>query len=52
MVSWAVAKGMRMTFSAHTHPSAGEHGVIVTGVDPTGIIAADQGFELGDVILR
>jgi serine protease Do len=30
---------------------AGEQGVIVTGVDPTGL-AADQGLELGDVILE
>jgi serine protease Do len=29
----------------------GEQGVIVTGVDPTGL-AADQGLELGDVILE
>jgi serine protease Do len=30
---------------------AGEQGVLVTGVDPTGL-AADQGLELGDVILE
>jgi serine protease Do len=30
---------------------AGEQGVMVTGVDPTGL-AADQGLELGDVILE
>src|SRR5262245_49660826 len=30
---------------------AGEQGVIVTGVDPTGL-GADQGLELGDVILE
>jgi len=30
---------------------AGEPGVIVIGVDPTGL-AADQGLELGDVILE
>ena len=32
-------------------PGIGEHGVVVTGVDPTGL-AADQGVELGDVILE
>jgi serine protease Do len=32
-------------------PGAGEQGVIVTGIDPTGV-AADQGLELGDVILE
>jgi serine protease Do len=31
-------------------PGTWQQGVIVTGVDPTGL-AADQGFELGDVIL-
>jgi len=30
---------------------AGEQGVIVTGVDPTGL-GADQGLELGDIILE
>src|SRR5262249_10238857 len=32
-------------------PGAGEQGVIVTGIDPTGV-AAEQGLELGDVILE
>ena len=32
-------------------PGAGEQGVVVTGVDPTGL-GADQGFGLGDVILE
>ena len=32
-------------------PGAGDHGVIVTGIDPTGV-AAEQGLELGDVILE
>jgi serine protease Do len=32
-------------------PGAGEQGVIVTGIDPSGV-AAEQGLELGDVILE
>jgi serine protease Do len=36
---------------ADSIPGIGEQGVVVTGVDPTGI-AADQGVELGDVILE
>jgi serine protease Do len=32
-------------------PGAGEQGVIVTGIDPTGV-AAEQGLELGDVIME
>ena len=32
-------------------PGAGKQGVVVTGVDPTGL-GADQGFGLGDVILE
>jgi serine protease Do len=36
---------------ADSIPGAGEQGVIVTGIDPTGV-AAEQGLELGDVILE
>jgi serine protease Do len=36
---------------AATIPGAGEQGVIITGIDPTGV-AAEQGLELGDVIME
>jgi serine protease Do len=36
---------------ADSIPGAGEQGVIVTGIDPAGL-AAEQGLELGDVILE
>ena len=37
--------------AAGSIPGAGDQGVIVTGIDPTGV-AAEQGLELGDVILE
>jgi serine protease Do len=42
--------GLRLAPASRV-PGAGEHGVVVTGVDPTGL-GADQGFGLGDVILE
>jgi len=36
---------------AETVPGSGRQGVVVTDVDPTGL-AADEGVELGDVILE
>jgi serine protease Do len=42
--------GLRLA-PADTVPGAGGQGVVVTGIDPTGI-AADEGVELGDVILE
>jgi serine protease Do len=42
--------GLRLA-PAETVPGSGGQGVVVTGIDPTGV-AADEGVELGDVILE
>jgi serine protease Do len=45
-----VELGLRLA-PADTVPGSGGQGVVVTGIDPTGV-AADEGVELGDVILE
>jgi serine protease Do len=46
----AIDLGLKLA-PADNIPGTGGQGVVVTGVDPTGL-AADQGVELGDVILE